>query len=124
MAAAASYFSLIHHQLNLAIDLQTADTEDTVIRWCNYPPIAHPPRHKTSAKVNFLISDQLTLPTRPTPAPASAELSLFVLVEALFRHLKLFLLVAGVTFALALAWIFATPRQYESHSAILVQNAG
>jgi uncharacterized protein involved in exopolysaccharide biosynthesis len=73
--------------------------------------------------VNFLINDQLTLPTRPTPAPASAELSLFVLVEALFRHLKLFLLVAGATFALALAWIFATPRKYESHSAILVQNA-
>ena len=37
--------------------------------------------------------------------------------------MKLFLLVAGVTFALALAWMFATPRQYESHSAILVQNA-
>jgi uncharacterized protein involved in exopolysaccharide biosynthesis len=44
-------------------------------------------------------------------------------VEALFRHLKLFLLVAGAVFALALFWIFATPRKYESHASILVQNA-
>jgi hypothetical protein len=39
-------YKLIYHQLNLAIDLQTADTEDTVIRWCNYPPIAHLPDTK------------------------------------------------------------------------------
>jgi uncharacterized protein involved in exopolysaccharide biosynthesis len=44
-------------------------------------------------------------------------------VEALFRHLKLFLAVAGTVFALALCWIFATPRKYESRASILVQNA-
>jgi len=70
-----------------------------------------------------LISDQLTRPTRLTPEVAGSELSLFVLVEALFRHLKLFLVVAGAIFGLALCWIFATPRKYESHASILVQNA-
>jgi len=45
------------------------------------------------------------------------------MVEALFRHLKLFMLVAGAVFALALLWIFATPRKYQSNASILVQNA-
>lgn len=71
-----------------------------------------------------MISDQTTRPARlALPPPSGGELSLFALVEVLFRHLKLFLLVAGVVFALALAWIFGTPRKYESHASILVQNA-
>lgn len=62
-------------------------------------------------------------PTRLTPEPAGSELSLFLLVEVFFRHLKLFLLVSGLVFASALFWIFGTPRKYESHASILVQNA-
>ena len=60
---------------------------------------------------------------RVTPASTGRELSLFILVEALFRHLKFFLVVAGLVFALALCWIFLTPRKYESQASILVQNA-
>ena len=60
---------------------------------------------------------------RLTPEPAGSELSLFLLVEVFFRHLKLFLLVSGLVFASALFWIFGTPRKYESHASILVQNA-
>lgn len=73
--------------------------------------------------MNFLVNDQITRPTRLTPVSAGTELSPFVLVEALFRHLKFFLVVAGAVFALALCWIFATPRKYESHASIMVQNA-
>ena len=50
-------------------------------------------------------------------------MSLYTLVEAVFRHLKLFLVVAGAVFALALCWVFLTPRKYESEASILVQNA-
>ena len=32
-------------------------------------------------------------------------------------------MVAGAIFGLALCWIFATPRKYDSHASILVQNA-
>jgi uncharacterized protein involved in exopolysaccharide biosynthesis len=71
----------------------------------------------------FLISDQTTRAMRPAPVSNSRELSLFLLVEALFRHVKLFLMVVGVVMTLALCWIFATPRKYESHAMILVQNA-
>ena len=60
---------------------------------------------------------------RRNAEPASSELSLFVMVEVFFRHLKLFLFVSAIVFALALAWIFATPRKYESRASILVQNA-
>src|SRR3984885_9556504 len=70
-----------------------------------------------------LINDQIERPGRVAAGPAAAEMSLFLLVEPLFRHLKLFLVVAGAVFALALFWIFATPRKYESHASILVQNA-
>ena len=70
-----------------------------------------------------MITDQIERTGRVTAAPAVAEMSLFVLVEALFRHLKLFLVVAGAVFALSLCWIFATPRKYESDVSILVQNA-
>jgi uncharacterized protein involved in exopolysaccharide biosynthesis len=60
---------------------------------------------------------------RPTTGSTGADLSLFVLVEVLFRHLRLFLLVTAAVFTLALLWIFATPHKYESHASILVQNA-
>ncbi len=70
-----------------------------------------------------MTNDQLTRPMRVTPASTGRELSLFILVEALFRHLKFFLVVAGLVFALALCWIFLTPRKYESQASILVQNA-
>ena len=60
---------------------------------------------------------------RLAPASSGRELSVIVLVEALFRHIKLFLLVVGAVMALALFWIFGTPRKYESHAMILVQNA-
>jgi uncharacterized protein involved in exopolysaccharide biosynthesis len=70
-----------------------------------------------------LISDQIERPGRVAAGPAAAEMSLFLLVEPLFRHLKLFLVVAGAVFALALCWIFLTPRKYESEASILVQNA-
>jgi uncharacterized protein involved in exopolysaccharide biosynthesis len=53
----------------------------------------------------------------------SREISLFTVVEAIFRHIALFLVVAVGVLALALWWIFYTPRKYESQASILVQNA-
>jgi uncharacterized protein involved in exopolysaccharide biosynthesis len=73
--------------------------------------------------VNILTSDSITRQVHFTPASTGSELSLFVLVEALFRHIKLFVLITTAVFALALFWIFGTPRKYESHAIILVQNA-
>jgi uncharacterized protein involved in exopolysaccharide biosynthesis len=73
--------------------------------------------------VTSLISDQIVRPTRQTPDSTGGELSLFSLVEIFFRHLKLFLVVAGLIFALTLFWTFGTPRKYESRASILVQNA-
>jgi uncharacterized protein involved in exopolysaccharide biosynthesis len=67
--------------------------------------------------------DQIGRQIRLTSESSGTELSLFTLVEAFFRYLKLFLAVAGVVLALALWWIFATPRRYESEASILVQNA-
>ena len=73
--------------------------------------------------MNLLTNEQLTRPTRSATAVSGTELSLFTLVEALFRHVKLFLIVVSLVFALALCWIFATPHKYESHASILVQSA-
>jgi uncharacterized protein involved in exopolysaccharide biosynthesis len=73
--------------------------------------------------VILLITEQTALPLRPAGEQASSELSLFVMVEVFFRHLKLFLLVSAAVFALTLCWIFLTPRKYESRASILVQNA-
>jgi uncharacterized protein involved in exopolysaccharide biosynthesis len=70
-----------------------------------------------------VITDQITRQARFAPPSASSDLSLFTIVEIFFRHLKVFLLVAGLVFAAALWWTFGTPKRYESSASILVQNA-
>lgn len=65
----------------------------------------------------------LELTQLPVEDGSSSQTTIRDLSEGLFRHLRVFLIVSGIAFALTLYWTFGTAKRYTSEMVLLVQNA-